>query len=312
MIAADKAQILQSAPVAPTAFSAVRDVPHEPFPALDVPVRTVFDQYLTRAEAGDAKAACWLGQRLAECTRSQLDREKTLRQAGASLDPKMPDSEVALRLETEAQRLAQINRCEGIGAQQFRFALPLLRQAALAGSVEAASSLMRNPNALGPGMPEPESLRLLARDQAGLAWSGIQAGSFDALVRLSEMSVTTGTSMAIGNSQSVSMSGDERLMLHQLMQRLQQRLHTTYPDLRGHWMFAGMLLNERQPNEPLAPQQIARIHQLADQLFERGWSDAKRVRARAAQRFKVQVESDCQEFAAPFEPDFRLSEVLQP
>lgn len=295
-----------------TAVHAEEPLAAEPFPTADVPIRDVLDAYRERAAAGDDRAACWLGHQLALCTRSDEQHWYTMRQIDQILASPNMDRDDEEALPYLEEDLGQIQRCLGIGVSAQRMAYPLLRQAALAGSLDAISTLSDNDWLLGPGMPDSEHYRQAATDVHGLLWAGIHAGSLKSFRQLAEMSSQTGELLPTGYSARSLLNVDERLMLYEVMQRLSKKLRSAYPDFKNHWS-----IGHRRPVAPLDayrlnPQQSARADDIVEEIFAVGWSDINRIRELTEGVGDLESHAACEQFTIGFNPAFRLNEVLRP
>lgn len=282
----------------------------EPFPLVAVPVHEVIDAYRQRARAGDVRAACWLGRRLAECgvfhsspvavehwTEMKLATARAANQDEArALDELRP---VFLRME----------RCSGLTNADFRDAYPLLRQAALAGSSDALATLADSFSALGPGMPNSADFRQYSVERDATLWFGMLAGNVMSFNMLAGLSSRHGIGLQSHDARGERMSQDRIGILAEVLARLRQRVEERH---------SGLNLGLVRPKgdypsdsaQTLSPEQDRRINDLVAEIFERGWSNAARLKERNKRRPMLRADEDCEDFGATFDPELSLSKAV--
>lgn len=100
-------------------------------PDLETPVRSLFDTLKTRAEQGDAGAACRLVMELDQC-RELEDMRLTIERGKA--DQIIGQLAMIRSLEERAQRARfLLNRCSGLSDEHYRAAYDMTKRAAIAG-----------------------------------------------------------------------------------------------------------------------------------------------------------------------------------
>ncbi|WP_146151733.1 hypothetical protein [Ahniella affigens] len=305
-----------SAPLSPVARSVPKsaqpeaNLSTEPFPLVAVPVRDVIASYRQRAKAGDARAACWLGRRLAEC--GVLDSSP----AAIAHSAEMKLAQARALNEDEERALDQLRpmfvrmeRCRGLTTADYREAYPLLRQAAVAGSSDALATLADTFSALGPGMPNPSDFRQYSVERDAVLWSGMLAGNTKSFNVLTGLSSPHGIGLQSYDARGEPISRERVGILAEVLARLRQRVEQAHPDLHLGMATA----NRDSPANSamiLTPEQDRRVNDLVTQIFERGWSDAARVKARNKVRPMIRFDDDCEDFDATFDPALSLSKAV--
>jgi hypothetical protein len=237
----------QMGSAAPTERSEPPPDPDGPVPASALPAEIA--SLLSRADAGDAAAACQLGVRLNLCTRAAFfsdERLDALRAQEAKQHAKgdLAGANSSAATLLKGTRIRQ--QCDGVPEALQRRAFDYLRQAALAGEPEAVIRYSRGQHLAGRssfGFIRTPQFDTWRREALPMLEARLAAGHPEAVLVMLE---------ARGEANFLSMVTPRDPTLDLAYRLLARRLFGEHPSLRRHLKMHGFTPGQRREAERLA------------------------------------------------------------
>jgi hypothetical protein len=220
----------------------------EPLPPRDAPI-TEIASLLSRADAGDAAAACQLGVRLNFCTRAAFFSDQRLNALRAQEAKQHAKGDLAGANSSAASLLKGTRirqQCDGVPEALQRRAFDYLRQAALAGEPEAVIRYSRGQHLAGRssfGFIRTPQFDTWRREALSMLEARLAAGHPEAVLVMLE---------ARGEANFLSMVTPQDPTLDLAYRLLARRLFGEHPSLRRHLKMHGFTPEQHREAERLA------------------------------------------------------------
>jgi hypothetical protein len=237
----------QMGSAAPTERSEPPPEPDGPEPASALPAEIA--SLLSRADAGDAAAACQLGVRLNLCTRAAFFSDERLNALRAQEAKQHAKGDLAGANSSAATLLKGTRirqQCDGVPEALQRRAFDYLRQAALAGEPEAVIRYSRGQHLAGRssfGFIRTPQFDTWRREALSMLEARLAAGHPEAVLVMLE---------ARGEANFLSMVTPQDPTLDLAYRLLARRLFGEHPSLRRHLKMHGFTPGQRREAERLA------------------------------------------------------------